>query len=261
MTDGIEGPSGNGAGGRVRVACDVGGTFTGHLRPRGGDRHAPRRESAVYRGPNRGRTRRRERGRNRPEERGPVLARDHAGDERAHHPELPTGHHGDHHGIPRCDRNPERHARRSLGYVQGARAAVHPAARPPRRHRARRLFRQDPHAARRGRGTRCCGRDQAAGRDKHRRLLRERLRQPGERTSNEGDTRGGDPGGDRFHIQRRAAGDLRARAVLDDGGEHRDRPGRRQVCSRPRDPAARRRLHGRSAAPALGRRRDDAEDM
>ena len=80
-------------------------------------------------------------------ERGPlrrlaVLPRHHGRDQRAHHPALRGRRDGDHAQLPRRAGDPPRHQGRPVGRLQGRHAAVHPAARPVRGDRAHRLRRR-----------------------------------------------------------------------------------------------------------------------
>ena len=97
--------------------------------------------------------------------------------------------------------------------------AVHPAPGPVRGDRAHRLRRRGDDAARRGRGARARRTAQAARGEDGRGLLRELLREPGERDPDARDPRGGAAGRVRLHVQRDAARDLRVRALLDDRGQ------------------------------------------
>ena len=80
----------------------------------------------------------------------------------------------------------------------------------------------------------------ARGRDR-RRLLHQLLRQPGQRAAHARDPGGGAAGRRRLHLVRGAAGDLRARALLDHGRQRRAAPARRPLraaSSRPSSPTA-----------------------
>ena len=174
---------------------------------------------------------------------------------------LPAGGDGDHAELPRRDRDPARDEAGSLGRVRGRRAAVHPAPRPVRGDRADRPRRRGREPARRGRGAAGGGGScDAAGSQTvavcfinayanpaHEQRMREILEEEL-------------PGRDRLDVGGGAARDLRARAVLDDGRER----GALAADLRLRQPAAgpagrEQGYDGRRAAAPLGRRRDDAE--
>ena len=105
------------------------------------------------------------------------------------------------------------------------------------------------------------GRGAAAPRRRGRRgLLRERVRQPGERAADAGDPRGGAARRRRHDVQRRAARDLRARALLDHRRQRRAVAARRRLRAPARRAAGAERLRRRPAAAALRRRRHDPAD-
>ena len=115
-------------------------------------------------------------------------------------------------------------------------------------------------AARRGRRRGEVARDPAQARRRdRRRLLHQRVRQPRERAAHAGDPRGGAAGRERLDLERGAAGDLRARALLDHGRERRALAARRRLRAAAAGAARGRRLRRRPPAAALRRRRDDAE--
>ena len=125
-------------------------------------------------------------------------------------------------GLPRRDRDPPRHEGRPVGRLQGRRPAVHHAPRPARGHRAHRLRGRGRRAARRGRGARRRGAARAAATSTtvavcfvnayanpaHEQRMGEILAEEL-------------PGRARLDVERGAARDLRARALLDHGRERR----------------------------------------
>ena len=123
---------------------------------------------------------------------------------------FPPRDHGHHQGLPRRDRDPPRHPRRPVGHLQGNGAALHPAPQPTRCKRAHRLQRRRHRAGERGGGAGGRPHHQQAWRHDHRCLLRQRLRQSRERAPHARHSRRGSPR--RFHLalQRDHAGDLRA---------------------------------------------------
>ena len=152
---------------------------------------------------------------------------------------FPAGGDGHDDGLPRRDRDPARHEGRPLGRLQGRRAAVHPAPRPARGDRAGRLRRR-----------RSSSRSTRRRRARSRALLRRagRRRSPSA-SSTPTPTRRNEQrmreileeelaGRDRLDLERGAARDLRARALLD----HRRERGAA---------AARRRLHRAGSRSAL----------
>ena len=171
---------------------------------------------------------------------------------------LPAGRDGDDGRLPGHHRDPPRHQGRPLGRVQGRLRAVHPPSRSARGAGADRLRGRDPRAARRGRGSQS-RRHSPRARGLHGgRVLHQLLRQSGQRAPDEGNPARGAARRDGVDVERHPAGDLRARALLDDSRE------RRPVAARgglhaPAGPASEGvRLRRRSAAAPFGRRRDDA---
>ena len=226
----------------VRVACDVGGTFTdvcvldeatGHMRV-AKTPTTPDPIDGVLEGI--------KAGGGRPPRHGLVLSRHHACHQRAHHAQLPARDHGDHQGLPRRDRDPPRHPRRPLGHLQGDGATLHQAPRPAGRHRAHRLQRRGRRAGERGGGARGRPYHQQARREDHCRLLRQRLRQPRERAAHARHPRGRSPRRVDLALERDHARDLRARALLDHGGQCGARARRRRLRDAPRHPPPRGRL-------------------
>ena len=189
-----------------------------------------------------------------------LLARLDGRHERPDHPHLPARRDGHDHRLPRRDRDPQGHQGRPLGRLQGRPAAVHPAARPLRGGRARRLRRRAAAARRRRRRAARRGGPAQARRRGRGRLLHQLVRQPRERAAHAGDPRGGAAGREHLHLERRPAGDLRARALLDDRRERRALAAHQRLRAAAAVAPRGGRLRRRRPAAALRRRRDDAED-
>ena len=206
----------------LRVAVDVGGTFTDVfvLDEDTGACASPR--SRRPRGPDGGDHGRRRAGRHRAGRRGAVLPRHDRRHERPDHPALPG----------------RRHGRRPSGFRdvleirRGTKDDLWDAYKdvaPPyirRRDRFEVTERIDyagdvTDAAGRGRGARGRRAAQAARGEDGRRLLHQLLREPGERDPDARDPRGGAPGRLRLHLARDPARDLRARALQHDRRQRR----------------------------------------
>ena len=109
-------------------------------------------------------------------------------------------------GLPRRDRDPPRHEGRPLGRLQGRRRRRTSAAATASRWRERVDYDGEVLEARR-RGRRA-PRRRGAAQARHRggrRLLRQLLRQPGERAPHAGDPRGGAPRRQHLHLERHPA--------------------------------------------------------
>ena len=162
---------------RLRVAVDVGGTFTDVfvLDEDSGGVHVAKVPSTPV-GPDGGGDGRRRGGRRGALRRLAVLPRHHGRHQRADHPAVRGRRDGDDAQLPRRAGDPPRHQGRPVGRVQGRHAAVHPPPGPVRGDRAHRLRRRRDDAAGRGRGAGARRAAQAARGEDGRGLLRELLR-------------------------------------------------------------------------------------